>query len=95
MSEQQRLGHSPDRYAHDDLVGELGQLPGPVRSDMDGAPHGAQHRFDPWRNLGISPPAMMASVPARPDSATGDGGIDMVRRRARPSGAHDPEPRPV
>ena len=44
--EQQRLGHRPDRHADDDLVGELGQLPRPVRPDMDRTTHRAQDRLD-------------------------------------------------
>src|SRR4051812_18325517 len=53
-------------------------LASPVRSDVDGTPHGAQHRFAPDERLGFAPRHDGERPLLGSDGATGDRGIDMV-----------------
>ena len=76
LREQERFRHGADRHADDDLVGELGELAGPVRPDEDGPAHDAQQASTRAKISG-SPPAMIARVPCSAPTVPPETGASM------------------
>lgn len=74
--EQERFGDRADRYRDDHLVGELRDLAGARGPDMDGRPM-ARRTGSTRRNAPISPPAMIASVPASAPAVPPDTGASI------------------